>query len=79
MGSTTTTEAGIKFSSCTFSSYKTNKCTRLRWDRGGDDAHQEEDLVQEVCLKAYRAFDRFERGTNYRAWLFRHPHRLFGG
>jgi RNA polymerase sigma-70 factor, ECF subfamily len=35
------------------------------------DAHQAEDLVQEVCLKAYRAFDHFERGTNYRAWLFR--------
>lgn len=35
------------------------------------DAHQAEDLVQEVCLKAYRAFDRFERGTDYKAWLFR--------
>lgn len=35
------------------------------------DAHQAEDLVQEVCLKAYQAFDHFERGTNYRAWLFR--------
>jgi RNA polymerase sigma-70 factor (ECF subfamily) len=35
------------------------------------DAHQAEDLVQEVCLKAYRGFDHFERGTNYRAWLFR--------
>jgi RNA polymerase sigma-70 factor, ECF subfamily len=35
------------------------------------DAHQAEDLVQEVCFKAYRGFDHFERGTNYRAWLFR--------
>jgi RNA polymerase sigma-70 factor (ECF subfamily) len=35
------------------------------------DAYQAEDLVQEVCLKAYRAFEHFERGTNYRAWLFR--------
>jgi RNA polymerase sigma-70 factor (ECF subfamily) len=35
------------------------------------DAQQAEDLVQEVCLKAYRAFDHFKRGTNYRAWLFR--------
>ncbi len=35
------------------------------------DTHQAEDLVQEVCLKAYRAFDRFERGTDYKAWLFR--------
>lgn len=30
-----------------------------------------DDLVQETCLKAFRAFDRFEEGTNYRAWLFR--------
>lgn len=30
-----------------------------------------EDLVQDTCLKAYRAFDQFARGTDYRAWLFR--------
>jgi RNA polymerase sigma-70 factor (ECF subfamily) len=30
-----------------------------------------EDLVQEACLKAYLAFDRFEAGTDFRAWLFR--------
>jgi RNA polymerase sigma-70 factor (ECF subfamily) len=30
-----------------------------------------EDLVQETCLKAYRAFERFEPGTEYRSWLFR--------
>lgn len=35
------------------------------------DAAQAEDLVQEACLKAFRAFDRFERGTDYKAWLFR--------
>jgi RNA polymerase sigma-70 factor (ECF subfamily) len=33
-----------------------------------DDAH---DLVQETYLKAYRSFDRFEWGTNIRAWLFK--------
>lgn len=32
---------------------------------------QAEDLVQEACLKAYRGFDRFERGTDAKAWLFR--------
>ena len=30
-----------------------------------------DDLVQRTILKAYRAFDRFERGTNMRAWLFK--------
>jgi RNA polymerase sigma-70 factor (ECF subfamily) len=28
-----------------------------------------EDLVQEACLRAYRSFDRFNPGTNCRAWL----------
>jgi RNA polymerase sigma-70 factor (ECF subfamily) len=30
-----------------------------------------EDLVQEALLRAWRAFDQFERGTNCKAWLFR--------
>ncbi len=34
-------------------------------------AEQAEDLVQETYLKAFRAFDRYQRGTNCRAWLFR--------
>ena len=29
-----------------------------------------EDLVQETYLKAFRAADRFQEGTNLRAWLF---------
>lgn len=33
--------------------------------------HEAEDLVQETCLRAYRSFDTFEAGTNFRAWLFR--------
>jgi RNA polymerase sigma-70 factor (ECF subfamily) len=28
------------------------------------------DLVQDTCLRAYRAFDQFTPGTNCRAWLF---------
>ncbi|HEY6218318.1 MAG TPA: sigma-70 family RNA polymerase sigma factor [Pyrinomonadaceae bacterium] len=30
-----------------------------------------EDMVQETLLHAWNAFDRFERGTNCKAWLFR--------
>jgi len=41
--------------------------TALRLTRNPADA---EDLVQESYLKAFRAADRFERGTNLRAWLF---------
>lgn len=29
-----------------------------------------EDVVQEACLRAFRSFDRFNPGTNCRAWLF---------
>jgi len=30
-----------------------------------------EDLVQDTCMRAYRFFDKFERGTNIKAWLFK--------
>jgi transposase InsO family protein len=30
-----------------------------------------EDAVQETLLSAWRAFDKFERGSNCKAWLFR--------
>src|SRR5207248_6448653 len=39
----------------------------LRLTRVAADA---EDLVQETYLKAFRAADQFQPGTNLRAWLF---------
>lgn len=33
------------------------------------NAADAEDLVQDTVLKAYRAWDKYERGTNCRAWL----------
>lgn len=40
----------------------------LRMTRNPADA---EDLVQETYLKAYRAFESFQEGTNLKAWLYR--------
>lgn len=35
------------------------------------DPVEAEDLVQETLTKALRAFDSFEPGTNFKAWIFR--------
>ena len=48
--------------------------TALRMTKNSNDA---EDLVQETLLKAYRFFDRFERGSNIKAWLFKIMTNIF--
>jgi RNA polymerase sigma-70 factor, ECF subfamily len=48
--------------------------TALRLTRRPADA---EDLVQDTYLKAFRASDQFERGTNLKAWLFTILHNTF--
>ncbi|MDA8296005.1 MAG: sigma-70 family RNA polymerase sigma factor [Actinomycetota bacterium] len=40
----------------------------MRMTRNPSDA---EDLLQETYLKAYRGYERFEEGTNLKAWLYR--------
>jgi len=42
--------------------------TALRMTRNPSDA---EDLVQDALVRAFRFYDRFEPGTNFRAWLFK--------
>jgi RNA polymerase sigma-70 factor, ECF subfamily len=36
-----------------------------------------QDLTQETYLRAFRAFDSFEAGTNCRAWMLQISHNLF--
>src|SRR5690242_17402365 len=42
--------------------------TAYRMTRNSEDA---EDRVQETYLKAYKYYDKFEEGTNFKAWLFK--------
>ncbi len=42
--------------------------TALRLARNEQDA---EDLVQDTYMRAFRFFDKFEPGTNFKAWLFK--------
>ncbi|NIM93486.1 MAG: sigma-70 family RNA polymerase sigma factor, partial [Anaerolineales bacterium] len=35
------------------------------------DAQDAEDCLQEVFLRAFRAYGRLDRGSNYRAWLYK--------
>ena len=42
--------------------------TAYRMTRNAEDA---EDLVQETYMKAYKYYDKFEEGTNFKAWLFK--------
>jgi RNA polymerase sigma-70 factor (ECF subfamily) len=34
-------------------------------------SQEAEDLVQETLMRAYRFFDKYEQGTNFKAWLFK--------
>lgn len=48
--------------------------TALRMTKNEGDA---EDLVQEALVKAYRFWDKFEPGSNCRAWLFKIMTNIF--
>lgn len=46
----------------------------LRFTRHADDAH---DITQETFLRAFRTFDRFQPGTNCKAWLLTIVYSVF--
>ncbi len=48
--------------------------TALRMTRNEDDAS---DLVQEAMVKAYRFWDKYEEGSNARAWLYKIMTNIF--
>jgi len=56
-----------EFEAVVLEHFHTLYSTALRLTRNPSEA---QDLVQETLLKAYRFFDRFEPGTNIKAWLF---------
>jgi len=45
--------------------------------RMAKDETEAEDLVQDTYLRAYRFFDRFQRGTSVKAWLFKILKNIF--
>lgn len=57
-----------KFEALAFPHMDALYSTALRMTRNALDA---EDLVQDVYLRAYRFFDKFEQGTNFKAWIFK--------
>jgi len=57
-----------KFETLAFPHMDALYSTALRMTRRRHDA---EDLVQDVYLRAYRFFDKFEEGTNFKAWIFK--------
>jgi len=60
--------AKFKFEAIAFEHMNSLYSTALRMTRNAMEA---EDLVQDTYLRAYRFFDKFEEGTNFKAWIFK--------
>jgi RNA polymerase sigma-70 factor, ECF subfamily len=63
-----TEESKAKFEEIAFEFMDSLYSTALRMTRNTSEA---EDLVQDTYLRAYRFFDKFEEGTNFKAWIFK--------
>lgn len=68
MGSVIQQSVRAEFETLTLGHLDPLYAAALRLTRNERDA---EDLVQDTFLRAYRFFDKFERGTNIKAWLFK--------
>ena len=68
MTTLTTLEANQNFEEQSLQHLDALYRTALRMTRNPSDA---EDLVQDALVRAFRFYDRFEQGTNFRAWLFK--------
>lgn len=66
--SSTTKQRGWDFEAVAMPFVDSLYNTAFRMTRNAQDA---EDLVQETYFKAYRYYDKFEEGTNFKAWLFK--------
>ena len=63
-----TTVVNIKFEDIAYEHMDALYSTALRMTRNPQEA---EDLVQDTYLRAYRFYDKFQQGTNFRAWIFK--------
>ncbi|TDI86656.1 MAG: sigma-70 family RNA polymerase sigma factor [Caldithrix sp.] len=59
---------GSEFQELAFMHVDSLYSTALRMTKNDFDA---EDLIQDVYLRAFRFFHRFEKGTNFKAWIFK--------
>lgn len=61
-------EDAILFEDNAFEHIDSLYSTALRLTRNPQDA---EDLVQDTCLRGFQFFNRYQQGTNFKAWIFR--------
>jgi RNA polymerase sigma-70 factor (ECF subfamily) len=68
LGLKTTSQSKAEFEALAMPCLDGLYASALRLTHSDRDA---EDLVQDAFMRAYRFFDKFQRGTNFRAWLFK--------